>query len=151
MTPEEIDAINHVGDGYLPGYLGFTVTEMSDGRVRAGIVVQPHHMAPNGYLHAATVVALADTAAGYGCRRLLPAGANGFTTIELKANYLGSARGGVIECVATAVHVGSTTQVWDATVTHRDSGRTIALFRCTQMILYSKPNPKPDPKPGERA
>jgi uncharacterized protein (TIGR00369 family) len=83
-------------------------------------------------------VALADTACGYGCRAHLPEGAEGFTTIELKSNFLGTARDGVIECVAVPAHMGSTTQVWDATVTRRSDGRTIALFRCTQMILYPR-------------
>jgi 1,4-dihydroxy-2-naphthoyl-CoA hydrolase len=95
-------------------------------------------MAPNGYLHAGTAVTLADTAAGYGCTVNLPPGADGFTTIELKANYLGTAREGTIDCVARPVHIGKTTQVWDATVMHRETGKTIALFRCTQLVLYAK-------------
>jgi uncharacterized protein (TIGR00369 family) len=95
-------------------------------------------MAPNGFLHAGSVVTLADTSAGYGCISNLPAGANGFTTIELKSNHLGTARDGTIECSATAVHLGKTTQVWDAVVTHRETGKTIALFRCTQMVLYPR-------------
>jgi uncharacterized protein (TIGR00369 family) len=135
LTPEQL---THIGDGYLPSHLGFVVTEVARGHVRAEITIQPHHMAPNGYLHAASVIALADTAAGYGCRTVLPAGATGFTTIELKANFIGTAREGVIECVAKPVHAGGTTQVWDSIVTHRDTGKTIAVFRCTQMILYPR-------------
>lgn len=95
-------------------------------------------MASNGYLHAGSVVTLADTSCGYGCLVNLPAGATGFTTVELKSNHLGTALDGTVECVATAVHLGRTTQVWDAVVSHRESGKTIALFRCTQMILYGK-------------
>jgi len=133
-----VEQMNRVGEGRLPGHLGFVVTEVAEGRVRAEIAIKPHHMAPNGYLHAATVIALADTAAGYGCRTVMPPGASGFTTIELKANYIGTARDGVIECVATVVHRGNTTQVWDSLVTHKNTGKTIALFRCTQMILYPR-------------
>ena len=73
-------------------------------------------MAPNGFLHAASVIALADTSCGYGCVAYLPQGANGFTTIELKSNFLGTAREGAIACRAP-VHLGRTTQVWDAVVT----------------------------------
>ena len=93
-------------------------------------------MAPNGYLHAATVVALADTSCGYGTFVNLPEGAEGFTTIELKSNFLGTKRGGAIACRAGLVHGGRTTRVWDATVSDEGSGKPIALFRCTQMILY---------------
>ncbi len=81
---------------------------------------------------------LADTTAGYGCLASLPPGATGFTTIELKSNHIGTAREGIVECVATVVHAGSTTQVWDAVVTSRDTGKAIALFRCTQIILYPR-------------
>jgi uncharacterized protein (TIGR00369 family) len=92
-------------------------------------------MAHNGFLHAGTVVTLADS---YGCVKSLPEGATGLTTIELKSNHLGAARDGTIECVATPLHSGRSTQVWDAVVTHRESGKTQALFRCTQMLLYAK-------------
>ena len=135
VTVESLDAISA---GRLPGLLGFRVLSISEGRLEAELPIRPELLAPNGYLHAATVIGLADTASGYGCRSHLPPAAEGFTTIELKSNFLGTARDGVIHCVATAVHMGSTTQVWDATVTRRSDGRTIALFRCTQMILYPK-------------
>lgn len=124
------------GADYLPGHLGIEIVEVSAERVRAALTVRKALLAPNGFLHAGTVVTLADTCAGYGCVAALPAGASGFTTIELKSNHLGTAIDGVIECVATPAHLGRTTQVWDATVTHRASGKTIALFRCTQMVLY---------------
>ena len=91
-------------------------------------------MAPNGYLHAGTVVGFADSVSGYGCILNLADGATGFTTIELKTNFLGSVREGTIECEARMVHGGRTTQLWDATVTDAD-GKTMALFRCTQLVL----------------
>jgi 1,4-dihydroxy-2-naphthoyl-CoA hydrolase len=93
-------------------------------------------LALNGYLHAATVVALADTACGYGCVMSLPEGASGFTTAELKANFIGTAREGGVSCDARLVHGGRTTQVWDAEVKSEAAGKAIALFRCTQIILY---------------
>jgi 1,4-dihydroxy-2-naphthoyl-CoA hydrolase len=98
-------------------------------------------MAPNGYLHAGTVVTLADTLSGYGCVANLPGDATGFTTIELKSNHLGTAREGTLVGVASPLHRGKTTQVWDAVITHKESGRTLAVFRCTQMILYAKQKP----------
>jgi 1,4-dihydroxy-2-naphthoyl-CoA hydrolase len=126
------------GAACLPGHLGIEIVEVSAERVRGSLPVKPALLAPNGFLHAGSVVTLADTCAGYGCVCALPPGASGFTTIELKSNHLGTALDGVIDCIATPVHLGRTTQVWDATVTHRDSGKTIALFRCTQMVLYKK-------------
>jgi len=133
ITPEQF---NKRGVGHLPGHLGIVITQVGEAEVRSELAVSRALMAPNGYLHAGSVVALADTSAGYGCVSSLPPGATGFTTVELKSNHLGTARDGTIECTARALHLGRTTQVWDAVVTHRESGKTIALFRCTQMLLY---------------
>jgi len=133
-----LEDLNRIGVGKLPGLLGILITQVSGSEVRAELAVSEMHMAPNGFLHAGTVVTLADTCAGYGCVANLPAGAAGFTTIELKSNHLGTAREGTILGSAKAVHLGKTTQVWDAIVTHRETGKTLALFRCTQMILYAK-------------
>lgn len=133
-----VEGLNQRGVGKLPGHLGIVFTHIAEGTVHAELPVADHVMAPNGYLHAGSVVTLADTACGYGCAAHLPEGANGFTTIELKSNHLGTALQGTVAVVATLVHGGRTTQVWDAVVTHRDTGKTIALFRCTQMVLYPK-------------
>jgi len=126
------------GAGHLPGHLGVEILTVSAALVESRMSVQKKVMAPNGYLHAASVVALADTSCGYGCVASLPQGASGFTTIELKSNFFGTAREGAIICRATPVHLGRTTQVWDAAVSVEASGARIALFRCTQMVLWPK-------------
>ncbi len=122
----------------LPGWFGLKAVDLSEGRLAMEVIVRPQFLAPNGYLHAASVIALADTAAGYATIAHLPDGATNFTTIELKSNFLGTATDGTLRAEVSAAHQGRTTQVWDATVTHVGSSRTIALFRCTQMILWPK-------------
>jgi 1,4-dihydroxy-2-naphthoyl-CoA hydrolase len=135
-VPDSVGDWNRIGVGKLPGHLGIEIVAVDDGEVRARLDVNDHHLAPNGYLHAGTVLTLADTACGYGTVRNLPEGAVGFTTIELKSNFLGTALEGELECIARPFHKGRTTQVWDAEVTSSLKGKAIALFRCTQMILY---------------
>jgi 1,4-dihydroxy-2-naphthoyl-CoA hydrolase len=137
LRPEAtLDKFLNRGEGRLPDLIGIRFTEIAENRVSAELDIRGELLAPNGYLHAATVIALADTACGYGCIAHLPPGAENFTTIELKSNFLGTARDGTIVCVATPAHLGRETQVWDALVTARASGRRIALFRCTQLILW---------------
>jgi 1,4-dihydroxy-2-naphthoyl-CoA hydrolase len=126
--------LQEAGASHLPGLLGIEVLEAGDGRAHARLELREEHRAPNGFLHAGTIVAFADTACGYGCILSLPEGGTGFTTIELKTNFLRSAQAGTIACEARLVHGGRTTQLWDATVTD-EQGRTMALFRCTQLIL----------------
>ncbi|MEP6871575.1 MAG: PaaI family thioesterase [Anaerolineaceae bacterium] len=129
---------NDRSKGRLPGLLGVTLLEIEVGRALGEIALRPELWAPNGFLHAATVIGLADTLCGYGCVASLPEGATGFTTVETKSNHLGTATEGTISCSASLVHGGRTTQVWDATVNHNETGKTKALFRCTQMVLWPR-------------
>lgn len=135
LTPE---VFNGRSRGHLPGLVGLTIVSIKPEGVESRLEVRREVMAPNDFLHAASVIALADTSCGYGCVTHLPQGASGFTTIELKANFLGTTRDGAILCRATPVHLGRTTQVWDALVTVEGSESRIALFRCTQMVLWPK-------------
>jgi 1,4-dihydroxy-2-naphthoyl-CoA hydrolase len=138
MSSTTHERFQSFGRDYLPGTLGIEIIAVTPERVESRMTVQKRLLAPNGYLHAASVVALADTSCGYGCVAALPEGASGFTTIELKSNFLGTTRDGAILCRATPVHRGRTTHVWDAAVTVEGSGGRIAQFRCTQMILWPK-------------
>jgi uncharacterized protein (TIGR00369 family) len=133
-----LEQFNTFGSQHLPGHLGIRFTHVDPQELRAEMPVRTEVMAPNGFLHAGAVVTLADTACGYGCVQNMPAGATGFTTVELKSNHLGTLREGTVACTARPVHLGRTTQVWDATVTDAATGKTLALFRCTQMLLYPK-------------
>lgn len=139
-TPEErqviADNLRAASEGTLPGHMGLELVEIGEGSAAMRCQIQPFHLAPNGYLHAGAVITLADTAAGYGCVGNLPAGASGFTTIELKTNFVGTLLSGIMLADATMIHGGRTTQIWDVEVSAEDTGRPLAKFRCTQMVLY---------------
>lgn len=137
QIPKDLGDWNNVGAEYLPGLLGIEFTLIDDDEVRARMEVRKPLLAWNGFLHAGSVVAFADSACGYGTVKSLPADAIGFTTLELKSNFLGTAMDGYVECVARPVHKGRTTQVWDADVNLEGGKKTIARFRCTQLILRS--------------
>lgn len=133
-----IENLEKMGKGGLSDFLGVEILSIEEGKMTSRLSIKPHHIAPNGFLHAATIIALADTTCGYASFAHLPEGAESLCTIELKSNYLGTAREGAIFCVATAVHLGRNTQVWDAEVSDEKTGKVIALFRCTQMNLFPK-------------
>lgn len=134
------DQMNASQAGSLPGLLEFRWIEAGKGLVRGCFEITARHFSPHGLLHGATIVALADTACGFGCLASLPEGASGFATGELKINFIGTARQGMVSCDARLVHGGRTTQVWDAEISSEATGKTIALFRCTQMLLYPPAN-----------
>jgi len=139
FRPEMTAAVfNGRGAGHLPGLVGLRILSVTPEAVESRLEVRRELLAPNGYLHAASVIALADTSCGYACVANLPQGASGFTTLELKSNFLGTALDGAIFCRATPAHLGRTTQVWEAVVTVEGTEKRIALFRCTQMVLWPK-------------
>ena len=141
LRPEfTVSELNKRSGENLPGLMGVEALSVSENTLTSCMRLRNVHFAPNGYLHAASVIALADTTCGYATIAHLPEGAASFTTIGLKGNHLGTVRGEgeVILCTATAQHLGGNTQVWDAVVSDQATGKKIALFRCTQMVLWPK-------------
>jgi 1,4-dihydroxy-2-naphthoyl-CoA hydrolase len=133
---QDLDEFRSLGQDRFPGFLGIEVLDVRPGATAMRLEIRPHHVAPNGYLHAGVVVGLADSACGYGCVASLPDGAVNFATVEVKTNFLRTVTEGTLDCRATMVHGGRTTQLWDAEVREAGSDRLLALFRCTQLILY---------------
>ena len=132
------NALRQAGEQTFPGHVGLELVSLGEGSAVMRCKIEPHHMAPNGFLHAGAVITLADTAAGYGCVANWPEGATGFTTIELKSNFTGTQREGTMLAQAKMIHGGRTTQVWDVEVGDEGTEKKLAYFRATQMILYSK-------------
>jgi 1,4-dihydroxy-2-naphthoyl-CoA hydrolase len=122
----------------VPGQLGCVFDHAAKDLVVGHIDVTENLIAGTGFLFAPAVVALADTCAAIGCGNNIPEGAS-FTTIELKSNFLSSARPGErVTCRCEPAHLGRQTHVWDATVMNESTGRSMALFRCTQMVLQAQ-------------
>lgn len=137
-VPRTLDEWNARGRDHLPGLLGIEFLAVGPDEVRARLPVSRGVMAWNGFLHAGVVVSLADSCCGYGTVAALPEGADAFTTIDLVSSFIGTAREGSVTCVATPLHRGRTTQVWDAAVAAEATGKRIAQFRCTQLVLWPR-------------
>lgn len=122
----------------VPGMFGIEITSCDDVGCEGRLTVSEKLIAGTGFLFAPVVVGLADILCAFGTSPHLPEGAS-FTTVELKTNFFASAKvDEVVVGVARPVHVGRTTIVWDCTVTNETSGRTMALFRNTQLVLLPR-------------
>lgn len=123
--------------GGLVPHMGITLIDEGEGWLEARMEIAQHHLRSGANaLHAASVIALADSVCGFAAGNVLPEGAKGYTTVELKANFVGTANEGALIARSDASHLGRSTQLWDSMVTLEGTGRKIAMFRCTQMILY---------------
>ncbi|MCS6821897.1 MAG: PaaI family thioesterase [Microscillaceae bacterium] len=136
QTNLDADFFNEASKNFFPAFVGVHITSIAENKFQAELAIQKHHLAPNQYLHAGVYITLADTLAGFSCVACLPAGAKSFTTIELKSNFIATAREGTLIATAKSEHLGRSTQIWDVEVMHKETGKKLALFRCTQMILY---------------
>lgn len=133
LTP---DYFNNLSEGHFPGLLGIKVTHIEKGKMVGEMEIKKDLFAPNGFIHAGSIVTLGDSLAGYACVAHLPENGKSFTTLEVKSNFVRGIKEGKMKCEATAEHLGRTTQVWRAVVSDAKTGKTIAVFSCTQLILY---------------
>jgi len=131
-----VEKLNQANQGKLPGWLDLEVTNVEDGQVEGRLPVRAELVAHTGYLLAGALLSVADILCAYGVGTVWPDGASGFTTAEVKCNFVGTAREGAVLCRAKLLHGGRTTQVWDAEMTNEATGKLMAAFRCTQIILY---------------
>ena len=135
---ESVEGLNAANTGKLPGHLGLVITTVEPGLVEGRFTARDDLVAHTGYLLAGAVLSVADILCAYGVSTVWPDGATGFTTAEVKANFVGTVRDGEVLCTARLLHGGRTTQVWDASVTAAATGKLMAVFRCTQIMLYPR-------------
>jgi 1,4-dihydroxy-2-naphthoyl-CoA hydrolase len=133
-----VEGFNRANEGKLPAHLGLTVTEVGDGRVVGRFEVRQDLVAHTGFLLAGSLLSVADILCAYGVSTAWPEEATGFTTAEVKCNFVSTLREGAVVCTAQLLHGGRTTQVWDATLTDEATGKLMAAFRCTQVLLYPR-------------
>ena len=133
-----VEGLNRANIGKLPEHIGLTITQVARGRVVGRYDVRPDLVAHTGYLLAGTVLSVADILCAYGVGTIAAPGSVGFTTVEVKCNFVGTLREGAAVCTANLLHGGRTTQVWDAETRDEATGKLMAAFRCTQIILYPR-------------
>jgi uncharacterized protein (TIGR00369 family) len=133
-----VDDLNRASAGKLPGWLGLEVTSVEGGKLAGRLPVRPDLVAHTGYLLAGALLSCLDILCAYGVSSVWPEGASGFTTVEVKSNFVGTTLEGAVLFEAELLHGGRMTQVWDAKAHDETTGKLMAVFRCTQIILYPR-------------
>lgn len=138
MPSDDVKRSNEFARDRHPGHVGVEILECEPDGVIGRLDVRRDLVAGTGFLWAPVIITLADWLCAVGTGASVPEGST-FTTLELKTNFLGTVReGGAIRGRAVPIHRGRTTQVWDVDITNEANGKTIALFRCTQMIIAKR-------------
>lgn len=135
MTHEELlDGLRERMPRTLAATLGIKLVEITPERVTATMPVDARTHQPFGLLHGGASVALAETVASIGAWLNVAQDDMGAVGLEINANHVRGVRGGVVTGVATPLHRGRTTHVWDVRI-HDDEQRLVCVSRCTVAIV----------------
>jgi uncharacterized protein (TIGR00369 family) len=114
--------------------LGIAYEELSADRVVATMPVGPRVHQPLGYLHGGASVVLAESVASMGANATAFAQGKAAFGLEINANHLRPKRDGVLRAVATPLHRGRTTHVWEVRITD-EAGLLVCAARCTLALV----------------
>jgi len=123
--------------GTIQEALGIQITELEEDRIVATMPVHDATRQPFGYLHGGASVVLAETVASIGTWNLIDKLTEQAFGLEINANHLRAKRDGIVTAVATPLHKGKTTMVWDIKIMDEEQ-RLICISRCTVAIVKNK-------------
>lgn len=117
--------------------LGMEIVELEKGRVVATMPVDERTRQPFGLLHGGASVALAETVASIGAYELCDKETEAVAGLEINANHVRAKKDGIVTAVATVLHQGRTTMVWDIKITD-ENDKLICVSRCTMAVMKRK-------------
>jgi uncharacterized protein (TIGR00369 family) len=136
-TVTESDFMGNVSPGQketLVSTLGIEIVEQGKQRVVARMPVGPKVHQPFGLLHGGASVALAETVASMAGWLNVDTSRETVVGLEINANHLRGKRDGVVTAVATPVHIGRKTQVWQIHITD-EQDKPVCISRCTLAVV----------------
>ena len=134
-TPEfDLAAFKEFTRGTLPDVLGIEFVALSKQRLVATMPVERRVHQPFGLLHGGASVVLAESLASIGGWLNIDQATQHAVGLEINANHLRPVRSGLVTGVATPIHIGRTTHVWDVRISD-ENDRLVCVSRCTIAII----------------
>lgn len=139
-----LDYLRAMASGELPAapisaLMSIEPLAVDEGRVSFAATPGEQHLNPIGVVHGGLVLALLDSAMGCAVHTTLPAG-TGYTTVEIKTNFVRAVRPDAARIVATGtvVHRGGRVATADGRVVREGDGKLVAHGTTTCLILPSE-------------
>ena len=129
-----IDHLNHMCKGTLVEHLGIEFTESGENFLKARMPVDSRPKQPMGILHGGASLALAETVGSAASIGMVDMGKYHVVGMQMTANHIGQGTSGYVHALATLLHKGTRTHVWDILISD-DSGKKISACRLTNMII----------------
>ncbi len=131
--------INSTREGSVWEMLDITLVLAEKDRVVATMPIGPNHRQQVGYLHGGISITLAESIASLGTVLNIDASKQMAFGLEINANHLRPKRDGQLTGVATPIHRGRTTHVWDVQITD-ENDKLICVSRCTIAVVNRPPD-----------
>jgi 1,4-dihydroxy-2-naphthoyl-CoA hydrolase len=135
FSSEELVArINSTREGSVWDVLDIKLVSAEKDKVVATMPIGPNHRQQVGYLHGGISVVLAESVASLGTVLNIDASRQMAFGLEINANHLRPKRDGQLTAVATPLHRGRTTHVWDIRISD-ENDKLVCISRCTVAVV----------------
>jgi len=134
-----VELLKSTREGSVWEILDIRLVSAEKDKVVATMPIGPHHRQQVGYLHGGISVVLAESLASLGTVLNIDANCQMAFGLEINANHLRPKRDGQLTGVATPIHRGRTTQVWDIKISD-ENDKLICVSRCTVAVVDRPPD-----------
>jgi len=132
-----IEHFRQLGKGTMGEYLGIEWTELGDNFLKARMPVDHRTRQPYGLLHGGASCALAETIGSVASAMVVDNAKFYCVGLEINANHIRSAREGFVTGVASPLHIGSSTHVWDIRI-YDEKEKLVCVSRLTVAVIARK-------------
>ncbi|HYT35014.1 MAG TPA: PaaI family thioesterase [Ktedonobacteraceae bacterium] len=136
---EIVELINATRAGSVWEILDIKLISAEKDKVVATMPIGPNHRQQVGYLHGGISVVLAESVASLGTVLNIDASRQMAFGLEINANHLRPKRDGQLTAVATPIHRGRTTHVWDIKLSD-ENDKLVCISRCTVAVVDRPPD-----------
>jgi 1,4-dihydroxy-2-naphthoyl-CoA hydrolase len=140
FSSEELVArLNNTRESSVWDILDIKLVSAEKDKVVATMPIGPNHRQQVGYLHGGISVVLAESVASLGTVLNIDANRQMAFGLEINANHLRPKRDGQLTAVATPLHRGRTTHVWDIRISD-ENDKLVCISRCTVAVVDRPPD-----------
>lgn len=137
-----LEKLKPLGKGTMGEYLGIEWVELGDNFLKAKMPVDHRTIQPYGLLHGGASCTLAETIGSVASAMVIDHNRFQCVGLEINANHVHSAMSGYVTGIATPLHLGKSTHVWDIKI-HNENEKLVCVSRLTVAVIEKRDFTKP--------
>ncbi len=132
-----LEKLGQLGKNTMSEHLGIQWAEVGENYLKARMPVDHRTTQPYGLLHGGASCVLAETIGSVASAMVIDHSKFYSVGLEINANHIRGVREGFVTGVASPLHLGSTTHVWDIKI-YDEKEKLICVSRLTVVIIPRK-------------